>query len=176
MDAGWDRFGCLGYRCQSMEIRKGDITKIPTDAIVNAANTQLKHDGGVAAAIVAAGGKIIQEESDEIGWCNIGKAAVTGAGNLPAKCVIHIPTIDYTTNQKANLEDIKNGLVAALEIAKNTHCKKVTFPLLGAGVVGLPPTDIAQAMKESADSAPEIESTLIVNSQEDLDLLKDSFE
>lgn len=156
-----------------MELVTGDITEIKSDAIVNAANSQLKHGGGVAAAIVAAGGEIIQKESDDIGWCDIGKAVVTGAGKLPAKCVIHVPTIDYTTGKRANLEDIKKGVLAALEIAKNTHCKKVTFPLLGTGVVGLPLTDVARTMKEAAESAPEIQSNLVVRSQADYDSLKD---
>ena len=90
-----------------MKLILGDITQITTDALVNAANTQLQHGGGVAAAIARAGGEIIQKESDQIGWCDIGKAVVTGAGRLPAKCLIHVPTIDYTTGKKASLEDIK---------------------------------------------------------------------
>ena len=159
-----------------MEITKGDITKLKTDAIVNAANTQLKHGGGVAAAISAAGGNIIREESDEIGWCDIGKAVVTGPGKLPAKCVIHVPTIDYKSGKKANFDEIKKGVLAALEIAKNTKCKKVSFPLLGAGVVGLPIADVAKAMKEAADSMPEIQSTLVAYSQSDYDVLKQRFD
>lgn len=153
----------------------GDITQISADGLINAANTKLKHNGGVAAAIVAAGGEIIQKESDQIGWCDIGKAVVTGARKLPAKCVIHVPTIDYTSSRHANLDDIKKGTLAALEIAKNTGCKTVTFPLLGAGVVGLPATDVAKAMKEAAGSVPEIESTLVVRSQEEYDTLNNLF-
>ena len=155
-----------------MKLLLGDITQISADAIVNAANTQLKHGGGIAAAIVHVGGQIVQDESDKIGWCDIGKAVVTGAGNLPAKCIIHVPTIDYTTGKRANLDDIKKGVLAALEIAKNTNCKKVTFPLLGAGVVGLPKEDVAKTIKDVADSIPKIESTLIVHSQTDYNFLK----
>ena len=158
-----------------MEIILGDITKVDSDAIVNAANTQLKHGGGVAAAIVSSGGEVIQKESEAIGWCDIGKAVVTGAGHLPAKCVIHVPTIGYPSGKKANLTDIKNGVLAALEIAKNTNCKKVTFPLLGAGVVGLPISDVAKAMKEASDTISEISSTLVVRTQDDFDLVKDIF-
>jgi O-acetyl-ADP-ribose deacetylase (regulator of RNase III) len=158
-----------------MEIILGDITKINSDSIVNAANTELKHSGGVAVAIASTGGEIIQKESDEIGWCDIGKAVVTGAGKLPAKCVIHVPTIDYKSGKKANLSDIKKGVSAALEIAKNTHCKKVTFPLLGAGVVGLPSSDVAKAMKEATERVPEIKSILIVRTQTDYDSLRSLF-
>lgn len=156
-----------------MRIVVGDITKISADAIVNAANTKLQHGGGVAAAIIRAGGEIIQEESNKIGWCDIGKAVVTGAGNLPAKCVIHVPTIDYTGGKRTTLEEIKKSVLAALEIAKNTGCKSVTFPLLGAGVVGLPSVEVAKVMKEATASFPEIESTLVVHSQQDYNSLKD---
>jgi O-acetyl-ADP-ribose deacetylase (regulator of RNase III) len=158
-----------------MELVLGNITKVSADTIVNAANTQLKHGGGVAAAIVSAGGSIIQAESDNIGWCDIGKAVATGAGRLPAKCVIHIPTIDYTAGKKASLDDIKKGVLAALEIAKNSHCKKIAFPLLGTGVVGLPIEDVAKAMKEAANTVPEIESILVVRSQFDYNSMKDLF-
>jgi len=158
-----------------MKLVLGDITKISADAIVNAANTKLQHGGGVAAAIVAGGGEIIQKESNDLGWCDIGKAAVTGAGRLSAKCVIHVPTIDYASGKKATIEDIKKGVTAALEIAKNTGCKTVAFPLLGGGVVGLPISDVAKTMKEAASTVPEIESILVVRSEQDFNSLKDLF-
>ena len=158
-----------------MNLLLGDITKISADDIVNAANTKLQHGGGVAAAIVSAGGSVIKKESDEIGWCNIGKAVVTGAGKLKAKCVIHVPTIDYPNGKRATLDDIKKGVLAAFEIAKNRNCKSVNFPLLGTGVVGLPIVDVARVMKEAALSNPEIKSTLIINSQHNYNLLKDLF-
>src|SRR4030042_1016754 len=134
-----------------MKLILGDITKISADAIANAANTKLRHGGGVAAAIVRAGGEVIQKESNDIGWCDIGKAVVTGAGDLPARCVIHVPTIDYTSGKQASLKDIKKGVLTALEIAKNTNCKSIAFPLLGTGVVGLPIVGVAKAMKATAD-------------------------
>lgn len=152
-----------------MEVKLGDITKISTDAIVNAANTRLKHGGGVAAAISKAGGRIIQKESDEIGFCDIGKATVTSAGNLPAKSVIHIPTIDYDSGRKATIEDIRKGLAAALGIAKNSNFKKITLPLLGAGVVGLPAAIVARNIKEVAENFPDIKTVLVINSKEEYD-------
>ena len=60
-----------------MKIHYGPVTELAVDAIINAANTQLRHGGGVAAAIVRAGGRVIQEESDRIGWCDLGKAVAT---------------------------------------------------------------------------------------------------
>src|SRR5687768_13407759 len=68
---------------------KGDITARNVDVVVNAANSYLKHGGGVAAAIVRKGGQIIQQESDNIGFVPVGSAAITTAGKLPCKAVIH---------------------------------------------------------------------------------------
>jgi O-acetyl-ADP-ribose deacetylase (regulator of RNase III) len=76
-----------------LRLVKGDITERNVDAIVNAANSYLKHGGGVAAAIVRKGGTIIQKESDKIitarGLVPVGLAVITTAGKLPCKAVIH---------------------------------------------------------------------------------------
>jgi len=74
---------------KTLTVVLGDITEEEVDAIVNAANSYLKHGGGVAGAIVRKGGKVIQEESDKIGYCPVGSAVYTSAGNLKAKYVIH---------------------------------------------------------------------------------------
>src|ERR687894_465601 len=71
----------------SIEVREADITKIEVDAIANAANTDLRHGGGVAGAIVRAGGRSIQAESDRVAPIGLGEAVATGAGELPAKWV-----------------------------------------------------------------------------------------
>jgi O-acetyl-ADP-ribose deacetylase len=74
---------------KSIRLVKGDITERAVDAIVNAANSYLKHGGGVAGAIVRKGGGIIQKESDKIGFVPVGSSVITGAGKLPCKAVIH---------------------------------------------------------------------------------------
>ena len=78
-----------------IEKTRGDITKMKADVIINAANTQLYHGGGVARQLVLAGGEIVEKESAEVGFCPLGSFAITSAGDLPAKKIIHIPTIDY---------------------------------------------------------------------------------
>src|SRR4051794_37858155 len=78
------------YDNKILRLVKGDITERNVDAIVNAANSYLKHGGGVAAAIVRKGGAIIQEESDKIGgFVPVGSAVITSAGKLPCKAIIH---------------------------------------------------------------------------------------
>ncbi|MFC1474618.1 macro domain-containing protein, partial [bacterium] len=73
----------------AIELKKGDITKQDTDAIVNAANAALVLGGGVAGAIRARGGPAIQEECNRIGGTFVGGAAITTGGNLRARHVIH---------------------------------------------------------------------------------------
>ena len=76
-----------------IEVQQADITKLEVDAIANAANTDLKHGGGVAGAIVRAGGRIVQEESDELAPVGLGEAVATSAGEMPASWVIHAATM-----------------------------------------------------------------------------------
>ncbi len=151
-----------------MKVYYGGVTELEADAIVNAANTQLRHGGGVAAAIVRAGGRVIQEESDRIGWCDLGKAVATTAGALRAKYVIHVPTIDYTHGRRASVDDIYRGTRAALELCRELGLKSVALPLLGAGIVGVPPREVAEAMVRAMDEFPDIESTLCAYSAADV--------
>ena len=78
---------------QTLQVRHGDITEEDVDAIVNAANSSLAHGAGVAGAIVRKGGYTIQRESDnyvrEHGEVDTGNVAVTGAGAMICRCVIH---------------------------------------------------------------------------------------
>src|SRR5919109_1382204 len=77
-----------------IEVQQADITKLEVDAIANAANTDLRHGGGVAGAIVRAGGRSIQDESDRAAPIGLGEAVATGAGDLPARWVIHAATME----------------------------------------------------------------------------------
>lgn len=146
-----------------MKIISSDITKVKADCIVNAANTTLQHGGGVALAIVKAGGKKIQEESDKIGFCPIGQAVITSAGTLPYRCIIHVPTINWQTRKKATYQDIYNGAVAALKIAKEKKFKKIAFPLLGAGVVGLDGEMVKKQIQKAEKLFPKLEIILCLN-------------
>src|SRR2546423_401372 len=76
-----------------IEVQQADITKLTVDAIANAANTDLKHGGGVAGAIARAGGRIVQDESDELAPIRLGEAVATGAGEMPASWGIHAATM-----------------------------------------------------------------------------------
>src|SRR5919206_3206522 len=100
----------------SIEVREADVTALEVDAIANAANTQLRHGGGVAAAIVRAGGRAIQEESLLRAPIGLGEAVATGAGELPARWVIHAATMQLGGPTSAEI--IRNATAAALRVAE----------------------------------------------------------
>jgi O-acetyl-ADP-ribose deacetylase (regulator of RNase III) len=114
----------------------GDITERDTDAIVNAANSYLQHGGGVAGAIVRKGGQIIQDESDKIGFVPVGHAAITTAGKLPAKYVIH------AVGPRMGEGDEDNKLISAarssLQLASEKGLRSISMPAVSSGIFGFP--------------------------------------
>lgn len=126
----------------SIETIKGDITQFKGDAIVNAANKQLKGGGGVDGAIHRAGGPEILDECQawvaKHGQLPTGQAMLTTAGKLPAKAVIH--TVGPVWNGKE--EEMSSLLASAyensLKLAKEHDFKSVAFPNISTGVYGFP--------------------------------------
>lgn len=120
---------------------QGDITTLEVDAIVNAANTNLQHGGGVALAISRAGGPIIQDASDdwtrEHGPLTSGTAAVTPAGAMPARIVIHIAGPMFRDGQD-NEAMLRTTVTAALDAASERSCRSLALPAISAGVYGYP--------------------------------------
>jgi putative ATPase len=119
----------------------GDLTRQNVDAIVNAANEHLAHGGGVAAAIVRAGGRIVQDESDawvqSHGPVGQGEAAVTSAGVMPADYVIHVVGPRYRTGQD-NEALLRAAVRAALDAAVDIGARSIAFPAISAGIFGYP--------------------------------------
>ena len=123
-----------------IKVIEGDITQIDAEAIVNAANSYLQHGGGVAGAIVRAGGEIIQEESNEIirkrGPLKTGEAVITSGGNLKAKYVIH--TVGPVWGEGNEEEKLKRAIISVMEIAKNYKLKSISVPAVSCGIFGFP--------------------------------------
>jgi len=119
-----------------VKIIQGDITEEDTQAIVNAANSHLKHGGGVAGAIVRKGGHIIQKESDEIGYVPTGSAAITSAGSLKAQYVIH--TVGPVWGEGDEDNKLKSAVLSALELAEENGIKSVALPAVSSGIFGFP--------------------------------------
>lgn len=139
-----------------------DLTLVEADVIINAANTELIHSGGVAKKIAEKAGESLINESDQVGYVPIGQFAFTTAGNLKSKIVCHIPTICYRENKKASLEDIEIALRSALEKIRQMHYQKVALPLLGTGVVGLNKKEVESKIAEISEDFPELEIILVI--------------
>jgi O-acetyl-ADP-ribose deacetylase len=125
-------------------IRQGDLTEAQVDAIVNAANNDLKLGGGVAGAIRMKGGPSIQQECDQIGTVQIGEAAVTGGGNLPARYVIHAASMRLggRTTEPSLRQATRNSLLRA----KEKGLESIAFPAIGTGIAGFPLDRCAEIM------------------------------
>jgi len=141
---------------------KGDMTKIEADVIINAANTQLIHGGGVALAIAKAAGEDLVKESKEIGFVPIGDFAVTTAGKLNAKKVIHVPTIDYVNNKKITYEELEEVLEKVFKYSQKNNFYRIATTLLGTGVVGLEKAKVREIIKNLSEKFPNLE-IIIVN-------------
>ena len=126
---------------------EGDITKVPVDAVVNAANSQLIGGGGVDGAIHRAGGPSIMAELDamrpKIGACATGKAVVTTAGLLPAKHVIHAVGPIYRDGRQAEPQLLASCYQTSLELAAERGAASISFPSISTGVYGYPIADAA---------------------------------
>lgn len=117
----------------------GDITQLQTDAIVNAANRNLKRGGGVCGAIFkAAGEKAMQQACDSLAPIQTGQAVTTPAFNLPSKYVIHAAGPVWEGGMKDEEALLASSYRSALELACSKGLRSIAFPLLSAGVYGYP--------------------------------------
>ncbi len=137
----------MNFPNDKIELIKGDITKVKFDAIVNAANSSLLGGGGVDGAIHRAGGAVILEECRKIvarqGGCKTGQAAITTAGNLPAKFVVH--TVGPIWNGKtADAQKLADCYRNSLQLAVDNDCKTIAFPNISTGVYRFPKPEAAE--------------------------------
>jgi O-acetyl-ADP-ribose deacetylase (regulator of RNase III) len=140
---------------------QGDITRENVDAIVNAANSRLMHGGGVAGAIVRAGGWAIQEESDA--WVRAhgevphDRPAVTGAGRLPCRAVIH--TVGPVWGEGDEDAKLRAAVTGALQAAHERGFASISIPAISTGIFGFPKERgarvIFQAVEDFAAGHPD---------------------
>src|ERR1700722_15422375 len=143
---------------EKVTIRQGDLTTAAVDAIVNAANNDLMLGGGVAGAIRTRGGPSIQQECQRLGPIRIGEAAITGAGNLPARYVIHAASMALggLTAEPGLRESTRNSLLRAHE----NRLESIAFPAIGTGIAGFPMQRCAEVMLEEIRAHLNSETTL----------------
>ena len=127
-----------------IRLQEGDITQMVVDAVVNAANNELVLGAGVAGAIRRAGGPTIQEECGRIGPIPLGEVAVTGAGNMKARYVIHAASMGsgQLTTARTLVDSTRNSLLRADEHG----LRSIAFPAIGTGVAGFSLAECARLM------------------------------
>ena len=131
-----------------LEVLAADVTKLDVDAIANAANTQLRHGGGVAGAISRAGGPDVQRESDAKAPIELGAAVETTAGDMPARWVIHAATMELGGPTSADI--IERATRSTLAKAEELGARSLALVAFGTGVGGFPLDDAARIMVGAA--------------------------
>jgi O-acetyl-ADP-ribose deacetylase len=131
-----------------IKVAQADITRLEVDAIANAANTQLKHGGGVAGAISRAGGPAVQEESDRVAPIGLGDAVETTGGEMPCQWVIHAATMELGGPTSAEI--IRRATASTLAKADELGAKSLALVAFGTGVGGFPLDEAARIEVEEA--------------------------
>jgi O-acetyl-ADP-ribose deacetylase (regulator of RNase III) len=131
-----------------LEVMTVDVTTLEVDAIANAANTQLAHGGGVAAAISRAGGPEVQRESYERAPIGLGEAVATTAGAMPARWVIHAATMEL--GGPTSREIIERATRSTLAKAEELGARSLALVAFGTGVGGFPLDEAAEVMVGAA--------------------------
>lgn len=141
---------------EKIQVLQADITKMNVDAIVNAANTTLLGGGGVDGAIHRAAGPKLHEECLSIvsrkGGCATGDAVITGAGNLPAKQVIHAVGPVYRDGKKNEASLLESAYIKSLKLAEKNGLKSIAFPNIGVGAYGFPKEEAAKIALRAVSS------------------------
>lgn len=131
-------------------IIRQDITKMEVDAIVNAANTQLKQGGGVCGAIFkGAGAARLQAACDELAPIETGEAVITPGFDLPARHIIHTAGPIYRDGHSGEEDELKASYQNSLQLAVDNDCRSIAFPLISSGIFGYPK---AEALKVATDT------------------------
>jgi len=147
------------YKNVTITVASGDVTKLEVEAIVNAANSLLIMGGGVAGAILRAGGSEIQKEASKKAPVPVGKAVATTAGKLKAKYVIHAPTMERPA-MSTSKQNVGLAVRGALECARQLGIGSVAFPGMGTGVGGLNVEEAAIVMVAEIKSHVESDTSL----------------
>jgi O-acetyl-ADP-ribose deacetylase (regulator of RNase III) len=127
-------------------IISGDLVDQQVDAIVNAANNDLVLGGGVAGAIRNRGGPAIQDECTAHGPVRVGEAAITGAGQLRARFVIHAASMSL--GGRTSADSLRSAMDATFRIARDNMIKTMAVPAVGTGIAGFPLDECARIMAD----------------------------
>lgn len=139
---------------REFRLLNGDICHVPADAIVNAANSNLAHGGGVAAQIVRNGGREVQDESTRsvqvYGPVPVGGARSTGAGRLPARRVIHV--VGPQWGEGGESEKLRSAIYSGLKLAREEKLESIVFPAVSTGIFGFPKVEASEIIIDACES------------------------
>jgi O-acetyl-ADP-ribose deacetylase (regulator of RNase III) len=142
---------------KALELVQGDITRENTDAIVNAANSDLLPGGGVCGAIHRAGGPAIAEECRKLrterGPVSTGHAVATGVGRLPARYVIHAVGPVWSGGASGEAKALASAYRESLRVADELGLKSIAFPAISTGIFGYPLGEATQVAVGSVREA-----------------------
>lgn len=164
---------------KKIALYKNDITQMPVEAIVNAANSSLLGGGGVDGAIHRAGGSAILAECQNIrnrqGGCKVGDAVITTAGDLPAKYVIHTVGPHWLDGQHDEEKLLKNAYLSCFKLVKEHGIRTISFPNISTGIYRFPKALAAKValnvINQSLRDNPIIENVnLVCFDEENYDL------
>lgn len=143
-----------------LELKQGDIaSQDDVDAVVNAANAQLRIGGGVAGAIHRAAGPELTEETRPLAPIEPGEAVITGGHNLPNEYIIHCLGPVYGRDKPED-ELLANCYINALDLAEEHGIKRIAFPAISTGAFGYPMKDAATVAFETVRQKAEELSTV----------------
>jgi O-acetyl-ADP-ribose deacetylase (regulator of RNase III) len=149
-----------------VRVLQGDITTIPVDVIVNAANEALIGGGGVDGAIHRAAGPGLFEECQKIGWCDVGDAKITGAYLLPARHVVHTVGPVWEGGDYGERELLAQCHARSLALAVKVGAKRISFPAISCGTYEFPVEEAAaiavREVRQFLAQEPSVEEVVFV--------------
>ena len=148
----------------TLRIRKQSITEMDVDCIVNAANSQLRHGGGVCGAIfAAAGARELQAACDALGYCPTGEAVITPGFKLKAKYIVHAVGPIWQGGNCNEEKLLYSCYQNAMKVACAKGCRSIAFPLISSGIYGYPVKDAWRvAIKAIRESPYDMDVTIAV--------------
>jgi O-acetyl-ADP-ribose deacetylase (regulator of RNase III) len=146
-----------------LQATRADITTLHVDAIVNAANEELRRGGGVCGAIFAAAGPGLETACAAIGHCATGDAVATDGFALPARWIIHTVGPVWRGGGHGEAGLLASCYRRSLEVADELGARSVAFPAISTGIFGYPPEEAARIAVDTVRSTPtEVEQVLLV--------------
>ncbi len=161
-----------------VHVAQAEIWTLPVDAVVNPANSLGIMGGGIGGAIRRQGGDVIQQAAMQAAPIAVGAALVTTAGQLPAKNVIHVPTMEEP-GMKIGAENVRRAARAALIAADRNNFKIIAMPGIGTDLGDVPVEEAARAIVEEirAHRRPNPEQIYLVDQNElMIEALKDALQ